>query len=106
MNVKNPNDRKEVFRRPFVICAFELHSSFVIRGSSFIPRVPSGKFVFLPVDKTPHGREKIQSRFRRHWWRGYFGFALSRSVAGGRPSRNRDRQPDHEIGRASCRERV
>src|SRR5439155_860420 len=83
-------DRKEMFWRPFVICAFELLSSFVIRASSFIPRVPSGKFVFLPVDKTPHGREKIQSRFRRHWWRGFFGFALVRSVAGGRPSRYGD----------------
>src|SRR5207253_11408882 len=94
MNVKNPNDRKKVFWRPFVICAFELLSSFVIRASSFIPRVPSGKFVFLPVDKTPHGREKIQSRFCRHWWRGFFGFALGRSVAGGRPWRRRGRQSD------------
>src|SRR5437879_13523160 len=92
MNVKNPNDRKKVFWRPFVICAFELLSSFVIRASSFIPRVPSGKFVLLPVDKTPHGREKIQSRFRRHWWRRLVGFALGRSVARGRPAREGERQ--------------
>src|SRR5260370_13592945 len=95
MNVKNPNDRKEVFWRPFVICAFELLSSFVIRASSFIQRVPAGKFVFLPVDKTPHGREETAAYFRRDWWRGFFRFALGRSVAGGRPSRHRDRQPDH-----------